>query len=75
MMIIGCKECDCYSRLGNSWTQERIVGVRDPYLRKRVDRARLHMFWGARIDGEKLAAETELFRTELARLGKTGNAA
>ncbi|MHA1597274.1 MAG: hydrogenase iron-sulfur subunit [Alphaproteobacteria bacterium] len=66
VMISGCKECDCFSRLGNRWTQERFAGVRDPYLRKRVDRARVAQFWGARIDRERLADEVAAFRARLA---------
>ncbi|MBT3237291.1 MAG: hydrogenase iron-sulfur subunit [Rhodospirillaceae bacterium] len=65
VMISGCKECDCFSRLGNRWTQERIAGVRDPYLRKRVDRARITEFWGARIDADALADAVREFRATL----------
>jgi len=65
VMITGCKECECFSRLGNRWTVERIAGVRDPYLRKRVDRRRLDVFWASRIDGGAVRNELAEFRKTL----------
>jgi coenzyme F420-reducing hydrogenase delta subunit len=45
VMLSGCAEGDCYYRLGDVWTNQRIDGERDPYLRKRVDRDRLETSW------------------------------
>jgi len=45
VMIAGCAEDDCYYRLGDNWTRQRIDGTRDPYLRKRVPRHRLGSSW------------------------------
>lgn len=45
VMLTGCAEGDCYYRLGDDWTRERVAGQRDPYLRKRVDRERLCLSW------------------------------
>ena len=45
VMLAGCAEGDCYYRLGDRWTRERIAGERDPYLRRRVDRTRLAVSW------------------------------
>ena len=45
VMLAGCAEEACYYRLGNNWTQQRIDGERDPYLRKRVPRDRLAVSW------------------------------
>lgn len=42
--IAGCADGDCFYRLGDDWTRQRIEGKRDPYLRRRVDRHRLR-FW------------------------------
>ncbi len=69
VLLTGCRECDCYHRLGDRWTRERIEGIRDPYLRKRVPRERLRTFWAARTDAAALAAEVEGFRAHLAGLG------
>jgi len=46
--ILGCAERDCYYRLGGNWMQQRLDSERDPYLRRRVNRARLR-FWRFRI--------------------------
>ncbi|MDA0706345.1 MAG: hydrogenase iron-sulfur subunit [Proteobacteria bacterium] len=45
VMLAGCAEGDCYYRLGNEWTQQRVDGTRDPYLRRRVARERLAVSW------------------------------
>ena len=45
VMLAGCAEEACHYRLGNTWTQQRIDGERDPYLRKRVPRERLAVSW------------------------------
>ena len=45
VMLAGCGERDCYHRLGDEWTRQRIAGERDPYLRKRVPRERFAVSW------------------------------
>jgi len=45
VMLAGCAESDCFYRLGDDWTRQRVAGERDPYLRKRVDRERLKLSW------------------------------
>lgn len=45
VMLAGCADGDCYYRLGDIWTQQRVAGERDPYLRKRVPRERLCLSW------------------------------
>jgi ferredoxin len=45
VMLAGCGENDCYYRLGDVWTRQRVAGERDPYLRKRVPRERLKLSW------------------------------
>jgi coenzyme F420-reducing hydrogenase delta subunit len=45
VMLAGCAKEACHYRLGNTWTQQRIDGERDPYLRKRVPRERLALSW------------------------------
>jgi coenzyme F420-reducing hydrogenase delta subunit/ferredoxin len=41
IVLAGCASGDCYYRLGDAWTSQRLGGKRDPYLRDRVDRTRL----------------------------------
>ncbi len=45
VMLAGCAENDCYHRLGNEWTINRIARERDPYLRERVPLERLLVAW------------------------------
>ena len=45
VMLTGCSEGNCYYRLGNEWTQDRVTRVRDPHLRKRVPRERIALSW------------------------------
>ncbi len=68
VLITGCQECDCFARLGNRWIEERIAGVRDPYLRARVDRRRLGVFWASRVEQRALKAEIERFRAQIKAL-------
>ena len=72
VLITGCKDCECFSRLGNRWTIERIAGVRDPYLRKRVDRRRLDVFWASRIDSDDLKAEIDRFKETVKSIDEEG---
>ncbi len=48
IVIAGCAANACYQRLGQRWTEERIAGRRDPWLRARVPRGRIAAFLGYR---------------------------
>ena len=69
VFLTGCREGDCYYRLGIEWTQERIGGKRDPYLRKRVPRERIDMFWAGPDRSNQLAQKLDEFRGKLRELG------
>lgn len=45
VMLAGCRDGDCHYRLGQRWTEQRIAGQRDPYLRQRVPRERIDTCW------------------------------
>ncbi len=45
VVLTGCAENGCHERLGIRWTEDRMAGRRDPYLRKRVDRDRVRILW------------------------------
>ncbi len=45
VMLAGCADGDCFYRLGDVWTRQRVSGERDPYLRKRVPRERIALSW------------------------------
>jgi len=68
VMLAGCAAGDCFYRLGDEWTRQRVAGERDPYLRKRVDRDRLSLCWlpeGSRRRRERALAT---FSASLAQL-------
>ena len=65
IFLTGCREGDCHNRDGIRWTEARLAGERDPYLRARVPRARLEVLWAAESDGKALAAALEAFRGRL----------
>ncbi len=68
VLLAGCRQCDCYSRLGDHWMRARIDGSRDPSLRKRVPRERFHTAWAARTDRTALEGELNGFRASLKAL-------
>ncbi len=47
VVIAGCGANSCYHRLGQRWTEQRIAGQRDPWLRARVPRERIALSWDA----------------------------
>ena len=65
VMLAGCAEGDCYYRLGDDWTNQRIDGSRDPYLRKRVDRDRLETSWLPTGSSRRRERDLQEFRTWL----------
>ena len=65
VMLAGCAEGDCYYRLGDDWTNQRIDGKRDPYLRKRVDRDRLETSWLPTGSSKRRERDLQDFRTWL----------
>ena len=68
VLLAGCAPGDCYHRLGDRWTEERIEGKRDPWLRERVPRARVAVSWVARADSRRRAADVAAFRARLRTL-------
>jgi len=47
VVLAGCPDNACRERLGQRWTEERIAGTRDPWLRGRVPRGRIMLSWSA----------------------------
>jgi ferredoxin/coenzyme F420-reducing hydrogenase delta subunit len=80
VLIAGCAEEDCFERLGNRWTDERIANQRDPHLRDRVDRDRVAVSWASPVQQyrtrETLAQFRQHLRSAVAspHAGRTGTA-
>ncbi len=69
IVLTGCRTGDCHFRKGIDWTEQRIAGERDPYLRQRVPRARLMKCWAGIDQADQLRKAVSGFR---ARLGEDG---
>ena len=65
VLVTGCRECDCAFRLGNTWTEQRLRGEREPHLRKTVSPQELRVVWAGN-DHPRLERELTEFRAQLA---------
>ncbi len=68
VFLTGCAEGDCHYHLGIQWTEQRLAGERDPYLRKRVPRERIGEFWSGLTHGKRLERELADFQDRLRAL-------
>lgn len=71
VFLTGCNIDDGFFRLGNSWTEARVAGLREPHLRANVDARRVRIAWGAAGDAARVRRELDAFIEELRRM-KTG---
>lgn len=70
VFVAGCSPHSCFFRLGDEWTRQRVAGQRDPYLRSRVPRERLHLsFASTRASRSR---ELQEFRARLPQLPPVG---
>jgi quinol-cytochrome oxidoreductase complex cytochrome b subunit/coenzyme F420-reducing hydrogenase delta subunit/Pyruvate/2-oxoacid:ferredoxin oxidoreductase delta subunit len=69
VLLLGCRQNDCHFRLGVQWTDERLAGKRDPYLRGRVPRERVATCWGGQATRAETMQAIEAFRARLGQLG------
>ena len=67
VLIAGCRESDCYHRMGGLWTAQRLARTREPRLRGRVEREheRIRLLWASSADFRELALELDSFRASL----------
>ena len=74
VLVIGCRENDCFFRFGNRWLKARFAGQRKPSLRARAERERVRIHGAAEPDLKSIEAELDDFRHFLAMLegSKTG---
>jgi ferredoxin/coenzyme F420-reducing hydrogenase delta subunit len=73
VVIAGCAANSCYHRFGQSWTEERIAGQRDPWLRARVPRERMALSWAADLGAfRKGLASLPPLRLSKSDAGKPG---
>ncbi|MDD5299361.1 MAG: hydrogenase iron-sulfur subunit [Gallionella sp.] len=65
VFITGCRESDCYHRMGGLWTEQRLAAKREPRLRGRTEHGRIRQFWASSADFRGLTQELESFRATL----------
>jgi ferredoxin/coenzyme F420-reducing hydrogenase delta subunit len=69
VLLVGGAAGDCYQRLGIDWTEQRLAGRRDPYLRGRVPRERVATVWAGPNGSRHMQRELAAFRERLKALG------
>lgn len=68
VLITGCLDGDCAYRLGNRWTEQRMIAEREPHLRTSVPAERVRIAWRGHFDGEALQADVDRFRAQVRAL-------
>jgi coenzyme F420-reducing hydrogenase delta subunit len=68
VFLTGCADGDCHYRLGIKWTNQRLAGERDPYLRKRVPRERIAESWAGITGNKRLQQDLRAFQDRLGSL-------
>jgi coenzyme F420-reducing hydrogenase delta subunit len=64
VLVTGCRECDCAFRLGDTWTEQRMRGEREPHLRRTVSSRQLRVVWTG-SDRARIERELAQFREQL----------
>jgi coenzyme F420-reducing hydrogenase delta subunit len=65
VFLTGCAGGNCHYRLGIDWTEQRLAGTRDPYLRKRVPRERIAEAWAGITGSKHLQQQLRAFQERL----------
>lgn len=61
VIVTGCQLGDCYYREGNKMIRERLLGDRQPGLKKTVDRRRVMALWLSRVQTTQFLSEAKEF--------------
>ena len=61
VIVMGCQIGDCYYREGNKMIRERLLGERQPGLKKTVDRRRVIALWLSRVQTKQFLSEAKEF--------------
>ncbi len=75
VMVVGCRQNDCYFRFGNRWLLARFAGTRKPALRGRAERNRIRVHGGAEPDRNDVARDLDDFRRRLGAPAESTGAA
>ena len=66
VLVTGCREGACEFRLGTQWTQQRLLGEREPRLRASVPRERIELVWADAGDEPALIDALNALRRRVA---------
>jgi len=69
VILSACRDGDCHYRLGLRWTEQRLAGERDPYLRQRVPRERIVQCWHGPSRQARLQQDLTALQMRLRELG------
>ncbi len=75
VMVVGCRQNDCYFRFGNRWLLARFAGTRKPALRGRAERERIRVHGGAEPDRNDVVRDLDDFRRHLGAPAESTGAA
>ncbi len=67
VLLCGCRQGDCYHRLGGGWLRARLSNARRPFLRHSVDRSRIAFCWAAPGDWQSLQRAITALRKSLCK--------
>ncbi len=65
VLVTGCREGGCEFRLGAQWTQQRLLGEREPQLRASVPRERIEVTWADAGDEPALVEALDALRLRI----------
>ncbi|HED14372.1 MAG TPA: hydrogenase iron-sulfur subunit [Gammaproteobacteria bacterium] len=65
LLVSGCRQGDCYHRLGDQWLRERLSRQRVPLLHRTVDSSRIACCWQAASDTTQMHKEIDRLRIRL----------
>ncbi|MEI6986793.1 MAG: cytochrome b N-terminal domain-containing protein [Rhodospirillaceae bacterium] len=74
VFLTGCQGSECHYRFGVDWTELRLAGKRDPYLRDRVARERLANRWAGASETRSVASDLAAFVDRLKAMPRLGPA-
>lgn len=69
VVVCGCADAACEFRLGNQWTRERMLGTREPHLRRTVPSDRYRVVMAGRHERDQLDAAIDSLRQNASQGG------
>ena len=74
ILLTACAGGVCRHRFGADWTEQRISRIRDPHLRKRIDKNKIAMIWrDGEIAPDRISAHVGKLRSSQAVLDQAGD--